>query len=161
MYELPKGQTSLLFFDTEEEAVFVLQQEGQKLEKIAKRVWQEYYGSYTPKVYRRTGKTLEGIKLGIVKRDGAIGFQVVVTFEDKNMYHNSYVNKGQPKGHSVMLISSGWHSKNLEKRIGVRKRFTSYKGYNYLGKVIKEYLRDKHRKVSIEVVWTGKSNYTK
>jgi hypothetical protein len=158
---IPKPFNSLLFFDTEVEAVVALEYEAKKLEKIAKKVWLQYQASYSPTVYRRTGKTLDGIKITKVKKDGLFGWQIMVTFEDKKMYHSSYVSMSQPKGHSVMLIDSGWKSKKLEKRMGIIPRFTRYKGYNYLGQVMEEYLKVKHKRVSVRFVWTGNDDYTR
>lgn len=158
---IPKPFNSSLFFDTEVEAVLALEREAKKLQEIAMKVWKRYQDSYTPSIYRRTGKTMDGIKVTKVKKDGAIGWQVIVTFENEKMYHKSYIGLNQPKGHSIMLIDSGWRAKKLEKRIGVVQRFTRYKGFNYLGQVMEEYMKVKHNRVSVRFVWTGNDNYTK
>src|SRR5690606_21269015 len=158
---IPEPFNSLLFFDTEAEAVIALEFEAKKLQEIAKKVWKRYQDSYTPTFYRRTGKTMDGIKITKVKKDGAVGWQVMVTFENDKMYHNSYIGMSQPQGHSIMLIDSGWRAKKLEARIGVVPRFTRYKGFNYLGQVLEEYMKVKHKRVSVRFVWTGKENYTR
>jgi hypothetical protein len=154
-------------FTSEEEAKKILLSEGHRLKSIADKVWQQYLGSYTPKKYVRTHRSENGIKIGGVKSLGKDLWGIEVTFENSLMYHNSVIGKGKkntnvnqqvkinPQGHSIMLISSGWKAKKLEKKIGVKEHFTRYKGFNYLGKVVKEFNSGKHKGISLEVQWSG------
>lgn len=118
-------------------------EEGKKLEKIAKNVWQDYLNSYQPQQYIRTGKTLAGIKLipdVVIASVNPFRYGIRVTFENDLMYHDSVISENQPQGHSLMLISNGWHAKKLEERFGKAiYRFTYYEGFDYIDKVIKEY----------------------
>lgn len=141
-------------FDTEQEAIKALQEEGRKLKYIAIKVWRKYLGSYQPKSYVRTRDSQKAIKLGQVKRVGN-DFVIELTFENDLAYHDSVIGKDQPQGHSIMLISNGWTASNLERKIGMRQRFTRYKGFNYLGQVEKEYRKRGHEGVLLEIQWKG------
>lgn len=153
--KVPTDKTSQFMFTSEEEAKKILLSEGHRLKSIADKVWQQYLGSYTPKKYVRTHRSENGIKIGGVKSLGKDLWGIEVTFENSLMYHNSVIGKGNPQGHSIMLISSGWKAKKLEKKIGVKEHFTRYKGFNYLGKVVKEFNSGKHKGISLEVQWSG------
>ena len=93
-------------FDSEAEAKRVLESEGRRLESIARKVWNEYLGSYTPKMYVRSGKTEKSIKLGKVFSIDADTLGIELTFVNDLVYHDSVIGKSHPKGHSIMLISS-------------------------------------------------------
>lgn len=153
--KIPKTKESGFDFTSDEEARRVLLAEAKKLKSIALRVWGRYMTSYQPKQYVRTRNSQRGIKIGVVKKYDMNTWMIEVTYENDLMYHDSVIGKDQPKGHAVMLISSGWKAKNLEKKIGVREHFTRYKGFNYLGQVAKEYNAVKHKAVTLEVEWSG------
>jgi len=44
-----KQKNNGLYFQTDIEAIKVLTKEGKKIERIARRVWQQYMASYSPK----------------------------------------------------------------------------------------------------------------
>lgn len=161
MPKIPTAINSPLLFPTDKGAIFTLENDARKLKYIAAKVWRMYYNSYKPTVYRRTGNTALGIKMTGIQKDGVIGYKQIITFEDEKMYHRSYVHPGQPRGHALMLISSGWKSKKLEERIGKRPRYTQYRGFNYLGRVKKEYLDVRHKGVSFRISWRGNDNLTR
>ena len=147
----------LFQFNTEAEAKRVLKQEGKRLEQIAKKVWSEYLADYKPKVYVRTGKSQKSIKLNNVFKVDENTWGIELTFQNDLTYHDSVLGIGQPKGHSIMLISSGWKvKKGWHQKI---HRFGYYGGFDYLGKVVKEFNDGKHRGIELEVQWSGK--YTK
>lgn len=153
--KIPQGKQSSLYFSSEEEAKRVLQEEGRKLKYIALKVWRRIMNDPKPKVYIRTRDAQRSIKLGVVKQLGTDEWGIELTFENDLAYHDSIIGKNQPQGHAIMLISSGWKAKNLEKKIGIRERFTRYKGTNYLGQVIKEYEKQKHKGITLDVQWSG------
>lgn len=156
--KIPQDKKSNFYFSSEAEAKKVLEAEGKRLRDISIKVWRKYLASYQPTVYARTGDSEKGINIGIVKNVGTDTWGIEVTFKNDLMYHDSVVKgkKQHPQGHSIMLISSGWHSKKLESKIGVRKHFTKYKGFNYLGQVVKEFNAKKHKGISLELQWSGK-----
>ncbi|MGV4321320.1 hypothetical protein [Bacillus mojavensis] len=156
--QIPQAKTkqSNLYFQTDQEAIQVLEKEGRKLMDIAKKVWRKYLASYTPKEYIRTGKTERGIKLGSVKKIGDNEHGIELTFQNDLMYHESVISQSEPKGHSIMLLSSGWTARKLESKIGIRENFTRHKGINYIGEVVKAYQSSKHRGIDLEVQWSGK-----
>lgn len=152
-----QSKSNGLYFESEAEAIKVLNAEGRKLKLIALRVWRRYLGSYQPQQYVRTRRSQRGIKLKPVKRVGANTYSIELTFENGLMYHDSVVGKGQPKGHSIMLISSGWHSKKLENRIGEVPNFTYRDGFDYLGQVQSEYNAIRNKKVFLDIQWSGQA----
>lgn len=159
--KISQTKQSNFYFQTEEEAIRALEIEGRKLKNIAVKIWRKYLASYEPKVYIRTNNSLRGIKLGKVKMIAPNEWGIELTFENDLMYHESWFDKQNgtrehPKGHSIMLLSSGWKAVNLERKIGIRQNFTRHKGINYLGQVIKAYNAQKHKGITLDVQWSGK-----
>jgi len=155
--QVSKSKSNAFYFESEAEAVKVLNAEGRKLKAIALKVWRRYLGSYQPQMYVRTGRSEKGIKLKPVRKVGVNTYTIELTFENGLMYHDSVFGKGQPKGHSIMLISSGWHSKKLENRIGVVPNFTYKGGFDYLGQVQAEYNAIRNKKVFLDIQWSGQA----
>jgi hypothetical protein len=151
-------------FPSEKDAMKVLLAEGRKLEAIARKEWRRYLGSYSPKEYVRTGNSEKAIKLKTRPiKVGTDHIAIEVTWENDLAWHDSWLyKKGKTKtnqrGHAVLLISAGWHSKKLERvyKRGARKpyRHTYYEGYGYLTKVINSYnaVRDKRIGLELEVL---------
>lgn len=168
MYKIPKDIQSNKVFENEAEAIKVLTAEGKKLEKICRKVWRSYLDSYKPKVYAehltnrqgvRTMHSLDSISLGNVKKIGEDEFGIEVTFKNKLAYHESVFGNNQPKGHAIMLISSGWKVKK-GKHKGVA-RFGYFDGFDYLGKVKEQYDAVRDKRISLDIQWLGNKNFTK
>lgn len=141
---------------TEREVKKLLESEGRKLKYIAVKLWRQYLSSYKPKVYVRTRNSQRGIKLGKVKMIAPNQWGIELTWENDLMYHDSVFPNNPTKGHSVMLISDGWHSRKLEAKIGRRiHRFTYFEGTNYLYRVYKEYMKIAPESITIDVQWSG------
>lgn len=120
-----------------EETIRLLQKEGRRLERIARKAWQTYYASYSPKEYRRTYNANKALKLGRVKQISPFEYGIELTWENDLAYHPSVVGKSQPKGHAVTLISGGWRASKLKAKIGRDVyRFTYFEGTGYLEKVM-------------------------
>lgn len=149
------ANSPLFEFDSEKEAIRVLEAEGRRLKYIAIKVWRQYLASYQPKQYVRTRKSQKSIKLGKVKRLDGDTFGIELTFQNDLTYHNSVIGKDQPQGHSIMLISTGWKVKR-----GKHKdvyRFGYYEGFDYINKVKEAFEATKHKGISLEVQWSGKA----
>lgn len=143
-------------FDSEIEAIKALKSEGERLERIAIKIWRKYINSYTPNQYVRTGNAEKSIKLGGIKKLNDNTLAIELTFQNDLVYHNSRFKKGK-KGHAVMLISDGWHSKKLEKKLGRRvNRFTYFGGSGYLYQVYKEFNATKKKGITLDIQWSGK-----
>lgn len=160
-----KQKSSALYFKTDAEAIAVLMKEGKKIEKIAKRVWQSYLGSYSPRMYKRTGKSLQAIKLKGIKNHGGGMYSIELTWENSLAYHDSYIYKQgytstNQKGHAIMLIGTRWHSKKLEavyrKQI-YRHTYWAWNGSggNYLDAVVNQYKAVADKRINVEVQWSG------
>lgn len=146
---------SVYEFDSEKEAIDALNREGRRLKYIAIKVWRAYLASYKPTKYVRTRKSQRGIKLGKVKKLSDDTFGIELTFVDDLMYHDSVIRKSEPKGHAIMLISSGWKVKKGKHRN--IKNFGYFKGIDYLAQVEKEFEKSKHKGISLEIQWSGKA----
>jgi len=143
-------------FDSEQDAIKALESDGRKLKYIALKLWRKYLSEYKPKQYVRTRKSQRAIKLGKVKKLDENTYGIELTFENGLVYHDSVMGSGQPKGHSIMLISDGWHSKKAEEKLGRRiDRFTYFEGTGYLYKVYKEYEKYKHKGIVIDTDWNS------
>lgn len=132
-------------------------EEGQRLEKIAIRVWDSILEKPQPNVYIRTGKSLQAIKLGkpVLQENGR--YSISLTWDNDLAYHDSVIDKtNQPKGHAIWLISEGWNAPRLEAKIGRVPRFTNYKQTNYLEKVMNEYRKGMPVGYSIKLDLDGK-----
>lgn len=151
-----KSKQSNFYFETEAEAVRVLKSEGRRLKYIALKVWRKHLSNPKPKAYIRTRDSQRSIKLGKVRKVGSNEYTIELTFENDLAYHESVVGKDQPEGHAIMLLSSGWEARNLEKKIGIRERFTRYKGFNYLGEVQKAFNNGKHKGIQLQINWSGR-----
>ena len=151
----------------------LMQAEGRRLKYIALKIWRETMSEYKPRVYavhlgkkagQRTRNSARAIKLGSVRKQPDGTFTIELTWDNDLVYHDS-IFQGQPKGHSVMLISEGWHSRKLEDWIGRGgkdgriERFTYFEGTGYLYKVYKEYMKSAPNGIFLDVQWSGA--YTK
>jgi hypothetical protein len=149
-------------FEDENSAYKALLKEGKKLEKIARKEWRRYLGSYSPQRYVRTGDSEKAIKLKTTPiKISENEIAIEVTWDNELAWHNSVVPKSQKKGHAILLISAGWHSKKLEKIYGRRvPRHTYYEGYGYLTKVINAYnaVRDNRIGLELEVLVKSKKS---
>lgn len=142
---------------SEQQARTLLEEEGRKLKYIAIKLWRQYLSSYKPKQYVRTRKSQRAIKLGRVERlaDGSLGIRL--EWENDLVYHDSVISKKEKQGHSVMLISEGWHSVKLEQKIGKRKNFTYFEGTGYISKVYEEYMNIAPKGIRLITNWSGQS----
>jgi hypothetical protein len=140
-------------FDSEKEAEKALRAEARKFKYIAVKIWRRYLASYKPAQYIRTRKSQNSIQIKsklIRLPNNELGMEI--TWEDNLAWHDSVLPNSKQKGHSIVLISEGWHSAKLEKIMGrAIYRFTYYKGFNYLGKVITEYDKVRDKRIGFEL----------
>lgn len=115
---------------------------GQKLEEVAKLVWDEYLASYQPTVYRRTGKTRAGIQLNPSVSTTYDGRYVVkLEFKNSNMF-DSRSNR-----HTYLSIDKGWNYG------GKRYMYDYYEGFDLIAKTIGRVERIIPAWMSIETVY--------
>lgn len=141
-------------YDDDNSAKLALELEGERLRKIAVKLWRQYLSSYNPKVYVMTGKSEKSIKLGKVKRLDAFTFGIELYFDNDLAYHDSVMGSGHRKGHSIMLISEGWRVKKSARNADVY-RFGYFEGINYIGRIIEEFNDGARRGITLEVNWAG------
>ena len=170
-----KTVNNIFYFTDADEATAKLKQEGKKLEKIAKSVWNKYLSSYKPTEYVRTGRSAKAIKLGNVKvlgvdAQGFVNLGIELTWLNNLAYHDSWLyKKGKTstnkQGHAFMLIGTKWHSKKLEKiykKKVYRHTYWSWAGdssldeNSYLDAIISEYEKVKDPRFGLEIQWSGR-----
>lgn len=133
----------------------LLQEEGKKLEMIAKITWRQYLESYTPVEYIRTGNSFRSIQLGKIERLGANELGIRLEFRDELAYHDSIFNsdrKTYKQGHAIMLISDGWAISGKSSHI---YRLGYYEGFRFKEKVLKAYEKIKSSYIQVEFNWNG------
>lgn len=116
---------------------------GEKLEDIARLVWDEYQSSYSPVAYVRTGRTREGIRFNSTVKKNDKGYSVSLEFIDANMYDN------QSGRHKYLSMSDGW---NLG---GKRYMYDYYEGYDLIGKTIGRIKQIIPKWMEVEVKFRG------
>ena len=104
---------------------------------------QEYYLSYTPRMYQRTYDFQDSLYAEdfIHARVNGNRIELSVSFRPSMAYHKNLF--GDHMSYVPLLINSGWHSKKLEDRIGGKEipRFTRYEGYHFLEKAVQMFNR--------------------
>ena len=152
-------------FDDDLTAKITLELEAKKLYDIAKRVWLRYYNNYTPQVYDRTGKTIDALKIGSIRKIDAFTWGIDVFFENNLVYHESRWGKKYPDAHTVMIIG-GWSKNKRKPKTGWRvkrgwhkdiHRFGYFEGFDYLGEVEREYNKIRDQRIFLDIQWTGKT----
>lgn len=109
-------------------------------------LWRGYENSYSPTVYRRTGKTRMGFSLSDVRTTGtgpSTRIEIDLILDDEMMYHDSLF--GGSKGHSFMLISEGWDAPGLRAYRGGNDtyRLTTFDGVGIIDSLVNMYNNDK------------------
>lgn len=105
-------------------------------------LWLGYERSYTPTVYRRTGKTKAGFSLSEPRITGSgptTKIEIDLILDDDMMWHDSLF-EGR-KGHSFMLISEGWDAPGLRAYRGGNDtyRLTTFDGIGIIDSLINTY----------------------
>lgn len=105
-------------------------------------LWRGYENSYTPTVYRRTGKTRAGFSLSEPRVTGSgptTKIEIDLILDDEMMWHNSLF--GGNKGHSFMLISEGWDAPALRAYRGGNDtyRLTTFDGIGIIDSLVNMY----------------------
>lgn len=122
---------------------------------------QEYYLSYTPKIYQRTYDFQNSLYAEdfIHARANGNRIELSVSFRPSMSYHRNIF--GDHESFVPLLINSGWYSKKLEDRIGVVPRFTQYEGYHFVEKAVNMFNKTNPYGVyispdDIEAKWEGR-----
>lgn len=103
---------------------------------------QEYYLSYTPKVYRRTYDFRDSLYAENLVQARVVGnrIEMSVSFRDSNSYHQNLFKDHM--SYIPALINFGWSAPKLEAMtINRVHRFTHYSGYHFIEKAIRMFNR--------------------
>lgn len=124
---------------------------------------QEYYLSYTPKIYQRTYDFQDSLYAEdfIHARVNGNRIELSVSFRPSMAYHKNLF--GDHMSYVPLLINNGWHSKKLEDRMGGKEipHFTRYEGYHFLEKSVQFFNRTNPYGVyispgDIDAQWEGR-----
>jgi len=118
---------------------YALQSEAERLQKYLVEEIDDYYndGSYKPKVYERTGRWLESIKITSPIQIGN-KFSISITFDESLANHPSWL--GQEDGYVPWLMELGWDIR--DKFNGADNRFTHFEGTHYIYRACQRWNRD-------------------
>lgn len=119
----------------------IMAKEAKRLYNLIQKEIDNYYNSYSPVIYDRTGnyrKSLYAEDIASIKVVGnsleiGVGFnQSLATHKNIFDDHYSFV---------PLLMEKGWLSKKLEDRYGTIQRFTRFDGIKAVENAIEEYNR--------------------
>lgn len=122
---------------------------------------QEYYLSYTPKVYERTGDFQDSLYAEDFIHARVDGNRIVlsVSFRPSMAYHKNLF--GDHMSYVPLLINCGWYAPKLEDGFGHPVyRLTEYEGYHFIEKAVNMFNRTNPYGVyispdDIEAIWEG------
>lgn len=121
---------------------------------------QEYYLSYTPKIYQRTYDFQDSLYAEdfIHARVNGNRIELSVSFRPSMAYHRNLYDDHD--SYVPLLINSGWKAEKLENKFGVIPRFTRYEGFHFVEKAVSMFNRTNPYGVyisldDIEAKWEG------
>lgn len=118
------------------------------LEDYLKEELQNYFDSYQPKEYVRTGNTVNSIRVSEPYKSG-VGWSIEIYFDESLALHDSVIGNNQPKGYTPWLLEVGW---NIENKVGFsRPMFTSHPGTHYIKHAVEKFNRDNQYGLEVHV----------
>lgn len=111
----------------------------------------DYYDSYSPKVYKRTGmwkRSMYAEDLVDIRLEGD-QIKLSVRTDPRRAYHWNIT--GDHMSFVNLLMENGWLASNLEAKIGVRNRFTRYEGAHCVKNGIERWNRNNSLGLTIDV----------
>jgi hypothetical protein len=113
----------------------ILSDAGKELEKLMIEELDIYFASYQPKVYQRTGRTVESIRVGEPIKININQWQLNITFDESLANHPSVM--GQEDGYVPWLLEVGW---TIEDKVHPsRPMFTNHPGTHYIQKAVERF----------------------
>lgn len=119
----------------------VLANEARRLYRLIQYKIDDYYNSYDPIVYNRTGDFRKSLYVEDIANIRVVGNSLVISMGfnqalsmHRNIFdgHNSFV---------PLLMEQGWYAKKLEKQYGMIERFTRFGGIHAIRDAIEEFNR--------------------
>lgn len=119
----------------------IMAKEAKRLYNLIQKEIDNYYNSYSPVIYDRTGnyrKSLYAEDIASIKVVGnsleiGVGFNQSLVIH-RNLFDNHY-------SFVPLLMERGWTAKRLEDRYGVIERFTRFDGIKAVERAIEEFNR--------------------
>jgi hypothetical protein len=126
------GQNSVI---VESQIKQVLSDAGRELEHLMIEELNNYFDSYEPKVYKRTGNTIASIRVGEPRKISINQWSLDITFDESLANHPSVF--GQEQGYTPWLLEVGWNIEN--KVVYSRPMFTKHPGTHYIQKAVERF----------------------
>lgn len=142
------GQNSIL---DENHIVQVLTEAGLELEGLLKEELENYFQSYEPTVYKRTGNTLASIQVGKPRKLTINEWELEIDFDEGLANHPSVF--GQEDGYTPWLLNSGWKTK-LDSSLDIN-HFTRFVGTNFITKAVNTFNQNNKYGLIVEVFHNG------
>lgn len=125
-----------------------LREAAESLEDYLRGWIQDYFDSYTPTVYKRTGRLLESIQSTVISENGKL--KAIVYFGNDGAIRDS-LWEGQPRGYVPALLNDGWAVKNgWHQNIN---HFGFQDGFGFMEFAVAEAKRDpRFKNIDIEII---------
>ena len=145
--------------DLEAEVRVILINEMTKaLEKLVRYIQEELTSafSWTPVIYERTGNTQRSV---YISKPPSIVNNIItgeISFRESEVWHDSVMGSGQPKGNTSWLLEVGW---DISGKTGKnRENFDTHKGYHYIDKAVGRFNSESKNGIQVHV-YMGEGKY--
>lgn len=131
----------------------ILQNETRRLKDILQRKIEDYYNSYSPKVYDRGnhgGNLRNSLSVDDVCTVSANGMKLIMNIKiNDNAIHNSILDDSE--ANSFWLLNDGW---SVKKDVWFKDiyRFGYYEGAHFVEEAIEEFEKTSRYGIKVEVV---------
>lgn len=142
------GQSTVL---DENHLIQILTEAGHELEILLKEELENYFSSYEPVEYTRTGNTLASIQVGLPKKISINQWELEITFDDSLANHPSVF--GQEDGYTPWLLNAGWRTK-LDSTLN-KNHFTRFVGTNFITNAVNRFNENNTYKLRVEILHNG------
>ncbi|MCM3394846.1 hypothetical protein M3651_20910 [Cytobacillus oceanisediminis] len=130
----------------------ILSSAARQLEKYMKNELDKYFNSYTPQEYRRTGKTVESIKVGEPRKHSINEWAIEIYFDEELVNHDSVMGD-QPKGYTPWLLEVGW---DIRDKVDFdAPMFTHHPGTEFVKKAVRKFNATNPHRLKISVSHSG------
>lgn len=143
----PKGQLELLNMKSSEIEKLLIKASKQ-LEGYLKEGLQKYFDSYKPTEYKRTGQTMNDIKLGVPTQTSPGIWNISIKM---NSPHKSLF--GGEDDNTLSLLNTGF--KWEEEPNTPIEHFSRFKGTNYIQEAVAKFNKNNDYGMTVKVVMNG------
>lgn len=132
----------------------ILEKETRRLKNILQKHIEDYYESYSPRVYKRGqhgGNLLDALSIDDICTVSANGMKLTMNINiNENAIHTSIVD-GESEANAFWLINDGWQ---VRENVWFKDiyRFGHYEGAHYVEDAVEEFESTSKYGIKVEVV---------